>query len=205
MSDEVRHDGERASANAEPSTTLRGAAVAVDPRRVGAVALVLCVTALAVSGVVLLAAGARRNSQIDALKTDGSTISSTVTSCIGELGGSGSNLASYSCRVTYRVAQHRYDAALPGSGLSAPRSKVTIVIDQANPTLISTPGILATEHASASVFALPIALLVCALALGWGAVWRHRRRRAKEVGAQPSPRSLSDFGDDDRLGALGGV
>jgi len=204
VTDEAPRDAGDDRADVEASTTLRGAAVSVDPKRAGVVAGVLCVAALVVSGLVLLVAGAHQNAQITALKTRGQPAEATVVSCLGELGGSGSNGAGYSCRATYRVAGHEYRATLPGMGFSAPRTKVSIVVDGADPTLISTPRILASQHPSAQVFVLPLVLLGSALAIGW-VLWRRRDRGRIGGDVQPARRSLPESGGDDRLGALGGV
>lgn len=193
------------SNESESSTTLRGAAVAVDPRRAGQVLAGLCVAVLTVFGVVLLITGANTNAQINSLKTRGTIVAARATTCLGQVAGSGSNPTGYTCRATYRVSGRRYQATLPGTRLAAPGTKVTIVVDRSDPTLISTPGILARQHSTARVFILPITLLVCALGLGFVVLRRHRQRQPARGTGQSVSRSLSDLGDDERLGALGGV
>jgi hypothetical protein len=174
---------------------------------VGVVALILCIATLAVTGVLLLSAGAHQNAQVVGLETNGRPVEATVTTCVGQLGGSGSNGAGFACRAAYRFGGRVYVATLPGSDSFAPGTRVAIVVDAADPALISTPRLVATQHPSDRVYVLPAVLLACALVIAAVLVlWlrRHRRRSSRQE-AQSVSRSLPDLGDDDRLGALGGV
>jgi MYXO-CTERM domain-containing protein len=193
-----------APAPAEESTTLRGASVAVDTRLVGRVAVALCVAGLVVSGVLLLVAGAHKNDQIDALHANGVPTTATVSACIGQLGGSGSNNAGVSCDGTYRLGGHQYHSTLPVSTMVAPGTHLRLVVDRDDPLLVSTPSMVASEHSSSGVFVVPVVLLAAAAAIVGLVLWR-RRRSTRSAGRQPAGSSLSGLGEDDRLGALGGV
>lgn len=172
----------------------------VDPRRAGRVVLALCLAGVVITSVVLLVAGARKNSQIDALRLRGVPAVMTIGACQGLLGGSGSNPVGYACWGSFREAGRRYTEYLPGTDLHAPGSKVRIVTVADDPALVTTPGMLAGEHASPAVFLLP-AVLLGSVALGLAGLGLRRR-------AQPASRSRPSRLDVGRarLGeAAGGV
>ena len=107
--------------SSEPLSTLRGAGVNYDARKVGQVVVGLCLVTLAVLVVVFTVAGVHRNSQINELHHDGVPVTVTVTNCIGLMGGSGSNAAGYSCSGSFTVHGTHYTESLPGSGFHAGR------------------------------------------------------------------------------------
>jgi hypothetical protein len=148
-----------ADGSAEPLTTLRGASVAVDARAVGRVVVAICLASLAIVAAVLFVAGAHKNAQITGLQQHGDPVVDTVVACSGLLGGSGSNGAGYRCWGTFTVDGHRYTKDIPGNVLRTAGSKVLVIADTADPGLISTPSVLASEHASSGVFILPAVLL----------------------------------------------
>ena len=156
-------------------TTLRGAGVDVDVRRVGRVAVALCLVALAVVAVVLFVAGAHKNSQITRLRQDGVPVTVTVTGCLGLLGGSGSNAAGYACKGRFTLDGHRYVESVPGNVLRPVGTKVRAVAVAGDPPLLSTRHEVDTEHASGSVFIVPSILLVV-LAVAVGALVVKKRR-----------------------------
>lgn len=160
-----------------PVTTLRGAGVEVDGRRVGRVAVAACLVTLAVVVLVLFAAGARKNDQITRLREDGVAVRVTVSGCRGLMGGSGSNLAGYACAGTFTIGGHRYDEALPGNTFHAPGATLQAVTVPGDPALVSTVGAVATARATWRVFVLPT-ILLAVLGLLVGALLLRRRRSA---------------------------
>jgi hypothetical protein len=158
-------------------TTLRGAGVDVDVRRVGRVFVALCLVALAVLAVVLFVVGVHKNSQINRLRQHGVAVQVTVSGCLGLLGGSGSNAAGYACRGTFTLGGHRYNESIPGNSLRRPGSKVRAVAVSGDPPLLSTARAVATERASANVFIVPTILLVVLVLLLGVLVLRQRKRR----------------------------
>lgn len=166
----------------EPSNervgNLRGAGVDVDMRRLGQVVAGVCLVALVVAVVVLVVAGMDKNAQITRLRTQGVPVEVTVTGCLGQLGGSGSNAAGYSCRGTFTLEGHRYDEDLPGDTLLPPGTMLRGVTVPGDPALVSTPGAVAAEHTSRRVFILPIVLVVAAVLVG-GVLLLRRRRSAR--------------------------
>lgn len=158
--------------------TLRGAGVEADVRRVGRVVVGVCLVALAALVVVLFTAGADKNAQITRLRQHGVRVAVTVSGCLGLLGGSGSNAAGYACNGTFTLDGHRYSEAIPGNTFYRPRATVRAVTDPADPGLLSTAAMVATERPSWTVFILPGGLLAL-LALLVGVVLRRRRRPAR--------------------------
>ena len=162
-------------------STLRGASVEVDARRAAGAVVALCLVALAVSAAVLFATGANRNAQVSDLRAHGVPVAVRVSTCLGLLGGSGSNPVGYACTGTYVYAGHRYQAAIPGDRPYAPGSGARGVTVPDDPGLLSTPSVLRGEHASASVYLAPGALTVLFVAGLAGVGWRRRRRRTSRT------------------------
>jgi hypothetical protein len=161
-----------------PVAALRGATVSVDGHRVAQVAAGLVLATLAVLGVVFVVVGIDKNEQINELRAHGIPVTYVVSNCTGLLGGSGSNGAGYSCQGSYTVDGRRFFEDLPGSAHYAPGDRVSAISVRSDPSLLSTPAIVNSERASASVFILPVLLLcVCAL-LGLTVLLRHRRHRS---------------------------
>jgi hypothetical protein len=140
-------------------TTLRGATVAVDPRRAAQVTVAICMVTLAVLVVVFFAVGLHKNAQITSLKDHGVAVTDTARGCVGLLGGSGSNPVGYRCWGTFRIDGRAYTKDIPGTTLRAPGSKVAAVADPEDPGLVTTVSALRNEHASATVFIVPSILL----------------------------------------------
>lgn len=161
-------------ASAGSAMTLRGAAVEVDVRSAGRVVIVIGLAGLAALFAVLSLAGVQKNSQIERLRQHGIPVEVTVSGCLGLMGGSGSNLVGYQCRGTYTIGGHRYDEGIPGVGFHAPGSKLAGITVAADPALFTTAATLATEHASARVFVLPL-ILFCTELLLMGALFLRRR------------------------------
>ncbi len=160
--------------------SLRGAGVGtIDGRRVARVALGAVGVAAAVLTVILFVAGADKNAQITSLRTRGVPVEVTVTSCMGLLGGSGSNAAGYACQGTYVVGGHRYRQAIPGDVLRRPGSTVRGVTVPDDPELLSTARDVAGEHASWRVFIAPTVLALVLVAGGAALAVGRLRRRAR--------------------------
>ena len=160
----------------QPLSKLRGAGAAVDARAAGRVLLGVVLVTLAVLVVVFTVVGVHKNAQIYELRTQGVPVTFTVDSCIGLLGGSGSNGAGYACTGSYELGGHRYHEPLPGNAPHQPGTTVPAVAVPSDPTLVSTAEIVRTDHTSARVYVLPAVL--CAVLVGLLVVlvarWRRR-------------------------------
>jgi hypothetical protein len=141
----------------------------------------VAIATLAVLGVVFIVVGVNKNDQINELRSKGVPVTFVVSRCVGQLGGSGSNVAGYSCQGSYQIDGQRYSEPLPGSTYYVPGAHVPAVSVRSDPNLLSTPAIVSSEQSSASVFVLPIVLLAACALLGLVVVLR--RRRQPERGA----------------------
>jgi hypothetical protein len=135
---------------------------------------------LAVVTVVLFVAGADKNAQQSSLSRDGVPVSVTVTHCLAEMGGSGSNLTGYACTGTYTVDGTKYTESIPGNALHDPDSTVRGVTVPGNPSLLSTADIVRAQPPSWKVFIVPTILAVVLVALVVSILVR--RRRSHPVG-----------------------
>jgi hypothetical protein len=167
-----------ANSASEPVSTLRGAGVNYDARRVGHVAIGLCLVTLVTLVIIFTIAGVHRNNQISELHNDGVPVTVTVTHCLGLMGGSGSNAAGYSCTGTYSIHGTRYTESLPGTAFHNIGSTVPATAVPNDPALVSPDKILKSEHTTFNVFILPLVLLAV-LALLVALIVRVRRRRAR--------------------------
>jgi hypothetical protein len=164
--------------SSEPLSTLRGAGVNYDARRVGQVVVGLCLVTLAVLVVVFTVAGVHKNSQINRLHHDGVPVTVTVTHCFALMGGSGSNAVGDSCNGSFTLHGHRYTESLPGTALHKVGSTLPATAVPNDPALVSPNSILNSEHTSLSVFLLPLILLiVLALLVALTVFWQRRSRR----------------------------
>jgi len=176
--------------NPEPTpptvNSYRGGSVDVDVRRIARVGLVILLVGVTVLAVVLIVAGVHSNNQINRLRNDGVPVTVTVTGCLGLLGGSGSNAAGDACQGYFVVNGHRYSEAIPGSTFYRPGATFHAVRVPGDPALFSSVHTLQGEHASGSVFILPIVLLVLVLLIGGFLVIRRRRAAAQAAEKLPS-------------------
>ena len=180
-------------------STLRGAGVAADGRKVGRVVAVLAAAGLIVSAAIIFVAELHKNAQITELRSHGVNVEVTVTRCVGLLGGSGSNAAGYACRGTYEFGAKTYDEAIPGNVRRAPGSTVAGVISPSDPALVSTVAAVRAAEASWRVFVLPAVLAL----LGLLALVAFATRRSRDGGdPRPAP-GVSRIGP--RVGQIGGV
>jgi hypothetical protein len=171
----------------EPVTTLRGAHVEVDSRRVARGLIGASVLALAAVTVVLFAAGVHKNAQITSLRRHGVPIDVTVIKCLGVLGGSGSNAAGYSCRGTFVLNGKRYTHTIPGDTLLAPGTIVRLVTVESDPGLIATVNQVESDRTSRGVFILPTVLVVVLAALAAAIIVRSRRSSETVSSASTPP------------------
>ena len=161
--------------------TLRGASpVGVSGRFwavLGALVLVIFAVTLAVSFI----SAAHDNSRIERLKNHGITLSATVNSCIGNLGGSGSNASSYTCVATYAIATANYHEVVGRmSSFAAPGTRVAVVADPSQPSTIELASAVRSSSASNSVYVAPglLGVLFVAATLGYLRLLRRRVRLA---------------------------
>ena len=126
----------------------------------------LLLTAFAVVIIVSFISATNDNSRIDRLKTRGVSVVVTVTNCVGNIGGSGSNASGYTCHGTYVVGGVRYQEIIGSkSTLSSAGSKVQGVADPARPSTIELASAVARSSTSPSVYVVPSVLALFFIAL----------------------------------------
>jgi hypothetical protein len=162
----------------ESVAVLRGATVDVNTQRVVHFVLALLAVALASLSFTFFVSGLHHNTNITNLQRHGVTVSVTVSTCDGELGGSGSNLADYRCVGTFTLKGHLYNSTIPGHELRAVGSTSTFLTPSNSPGLLATLREVKGEKASWSVFILPSAFLLATLATVAVLARRHSRSSA---------------------------
>lgn len=172
--------------SAAPSVaSLRGAKVDVDPRKAARAVLAIVLATLVGIIAFLSIAGVRKNDQITELRDHGEPVAVTVASCLGELGGSGSNVAAYSCTGTYAVRGSAYTVALPGTAQLAPGRRLRGVVSEEDPSLFTLASVLAGEHASWRVFLTPLVLAVLLVVVLLALRQLRARARTRREGGRP--------------------
>ncbi len=99
---------------------------------------------------------AHDNARIDRLKTHGIAVHATIDSCVGNLGGSGSNASSFTCRARYLVAGTSYDEVVAlMSTFAAPGTRVAVVADPARHSTIELATAVASSQSSDGAYLIP--------------------------------------------------
>ena len=164
--------GERSGTRAtlSPSTppsdrvvSLRGPEVVSIGRKVWhrlvAVGLALSFVAL----IVNVVSTAHDNSRIERMKTHGIAVSVSVTRCIGNVGGSGSNGAGYTCQGDYSIAGTAYHELIGSmTTFAVSGTKVNSVADPSKPTTVILASALAKSTASPAAY-VPAGLMAIVL------------------------------------------
>ncbi len=159
-------------------STLRGASPVGVSRRFWAILGALVLVVFAVTLVVSFVSATHDNSRIERLKTHGITLSATVNSCIGNLGGSGSNASSYTCVATYAIAAASYHEVVGHmSSFAAPGTRVIVVADPSQPSTIELASAVKGSSPSNGVYLAPglLGVLFVALTVGYLRLLRRPR------------------------------
>ena len=91
-----------------------------------------------------------------------------MTTCLGQLGGSGSNAAGYQCRGSFTIDGRHYNEVIPGNTHRPLGTTVRGGDRPGRPGLISTTGRWPASSASWRVFLLPIVLAAALAPVGGG-------------------------------------
>jgi hypothetical protein len=146
--------------------SLRGA----EAQRIGGrfwfVVIVLASIVIAVFIAVSFVAAVNSNSRLERLKTGGIPVVVTVTNCTGNIGGSGSNAAGYTCYGKYRARGVRHHEIIGAkTTFSAAGTAVRAVADPKSPTSIELSSAVAASSPSDSAYLIPSILAVLFLCL----------------------------------------
>ena len=145
--------------------------------------------AFAVAIVVSVLSASNDNARIGRMKAHGVPVAVTVIECIGNIGGSGSNSAGYTCHGRYTVGSTSY-RELIGSKIafSAPGTVVRGVADPSRNSTVVLASALRTSVASPRAY-LPSGLLTIVLIILTLALLRVARRRERP--RRPPPAAAS--------------
>lgn len=156
--------------------TLRGAHTAAPRtgpwRVVGLIVLLL----VALSLVVSFFSAANDNARIARMKSHGIPVMVSVTNCVGQIGGSGSNNAGFVCQGTYRVRGTKYHESIGSMTTFATfGTLVHAVADPAKPSTIVLATALDRSTASDGAYLVPSVLSMMFVAVVVVVVRRRRR------------------------------
>jgi hypothetical protein len=153
---------------AEVTTSLRGPAVAGVGRRFWLVVSALGLLIFAVVLVVSFVSTANDNARTSRLKLHGIPVAVTVTQCFGNLGGSGSNAADYTCHGSYRVAGVRYEELIGSmTSFSRPGTIVRGVVDPSRHDAVVLATAVTASSTSSGTFVIESILSLVFLLLTW--------------------------------------
>ena len=171
--------GEDSTVRDEEPSGLRAVTATSGGKTVGAVCLLLGLLLLAGLSIGLLLGAASENSRAQRFSTQGIAADARVESCLGQLGGSGTNAAGYACTVSYSVDGVAHRAIIGGLTTFVPTGKhLSAVVDPQDSGVIFTTGAARAMHASSSRYVVPVLLLVLTAGLGTVSIrwWRRRPR-----------------------------
>ncbi|MGA2294740.1 MAG: hypothetical protein ABSG24_05890 [Acidimicrobiales bacterium] len=164
-----------ARANDEPPldrhvSSLRGAAGASVGRRFWLVAGALGLVVFTAALVVGFLSVAHDHARVERLKDHGIPVTVTVIDCIGNVGGSGSNGAGYTCRGHYTVGATSYRELIGSmTTFSASGTKVRAVADPAHHSSVTLASAVEASSTSSGSFVvlglLSLGLVALTLAL----------------------------------------
>jgi hypothetical protein len=158
-------------------STLRGAAAQPIGRQFWNVTGILLIAALAIIVIISFVSAVNDIARINRLKFHGVPVVVTVTNCAGNIGGSGSNAAGYTCRGVYEIKGNTYHEIIGSKAtLSTAGSEVRCVADPARPSTIELTSAVASTSTSAAPFVVPSLLALLLLTL---VVTLFRRRSQK--------------------------
>jgi len=159
--------------------SLRGAAAVGVGRRFWVVMAALGLIAFAAFLVVSFISATNDNARINRMKDHGIPVVVTVSTCIGNLGGSGSNASSYTCTGVYAARDTSYHEVIGAmSSFVTPGTRVRAVADPGRPSTVELASAVASSKASNGAYVVPslLALAFLAVALTFLRLIRRARR-----------------------------
>ena len=171
-----------ASSVSGPSTPLRGPQVAQPSRVVGAWLLIAWAVASIGISVALFATAIGNTSRVSRVKNHGIETVASVTLCRGNLGGSGSTLASYTCSGRYVIGGNRYVSVIGGLGtFTQTGTIVPVIADPKDLAVIETVMVAKSGHVGVISYAVPAVLFVTSLGFGAMGIMMRQRRVDQDI------------------------
>jgi len=160
------------------SQRLRGPSVARQPRLAGSALRWALLGVWVVSLAIETTANEQNNARLTRLQQHGIATHITIRSCIGNLGGSGSTGAGFTCSGSFQVAGIHKVATVNGlSTFESPGATVIGVIDPSNLDYVATTSSVAASHTTAPPVAVTSALGLLIAASGFDILRRRRTHR----------------------------
>jgi hypothetical protein len=178
----------RYEASDRPSDKTRQTAVAGAVFRIPPIVQWVILAVMVVLIALLFVGGVHSNNQKTRLRQHGVPVDLVVTSCYGVAAGSGSTPSTFTCNGQYTLDGQRHTEVIGGdTTYHAAGVHLRGVAVPGDAALLSTVESVAAEHASISVFIVPIALSAVMIALVLWAVGVRRRRDHSGQKAVPPP------------------
>jgi hypothetical protein len=158
------------------TTSLRGAEPAKIGRTFWLVTGASTLVVFAAIIVVSFLSATNDNARIDRMKLRGIPVTVIVTSCVGNIGGSGSNVTGYTCRGTYTLGSTHYREIIGSmSNFAVPGTSERALVDPSRHSTLELSSAVRASTASPKKYVAPglLGLVLVALAL---ALWRVARR-----------------------------
>jgi len=147
-------------------SALRGPTAQPIGRGFWLIAGALLIAVLTVIVTVSFVSAVNDNARINRLRSHGIPVVVTVANCVGNIGGSGSNGAGYTCRGAYRINGVTYHEVIGSkTTLSKVGTKVRCVADPARLSTIELSSAVAASSASPSNYVVPSLLALVLIAL----------------------------------------
>lgn len=183
------------SATDDTISSLRGAAPGTIGRTFWLLAATVGLAVFAVVLVVNFLSVASDNSRIDRMKSHGISVNVTVTGCIGNIGGSGSNVSGYTCRGDYSLGGITYHEVIGSlSTLAASGTTVQGTVDPTRHSTVELSSAVKSSKVSSSGYVAPglLSIVLVGLALALVRVTRTNRRSTSNSKATPGSDSAKN-------------
>ncbi len=156
---------------------LRGAASKSLQRRSWYLLGALGLVAFAVVIAVAFASVVNHNASVSRLKNGGIHVTVIVESCLGNIGGSGSNSAGFTCHGHYRIGNTPFHELIGSlTTYVAPGTSVQGVVDPAQPSKVVLASAVRRSNPSEAAFIAPVILLFLFLTLSVLLIGKARRQ-----------------------------
>jgi len=185
--DQPRDDSRQEGLDSSPTRggsdevpVLRGAAPAAVRRGLWIYAGALCLAVFAAILVVSFLSISNDNARVSRMKAHGIPVSVTVTGCLGNIGGSGSTSAGYTCRGDYTIHGATYHELIGSmTTFAAAGTTVPGVVDPSHHGTVVLSSFVRSASASPWRFVTPSILTIVLIALSLG-LWNvaHRAQRS---------------------------
>jgi hypothetical protein len=185
-SSETRSSAARDATPGHRVASLRGAEAASLGRHFWVRAATIGLAFFAVAIALSFASTLNDHSRIDRMKAHGVPVSVAISNCVGNMGGSGSNVAGYVCRGTYTVDGKKYNEIISSmTTFATPGSRVSAIADPSQHGYVALASAIQHSSSSSAAFVVLIILTVILMLLA-ALLFRLARRQSPGENAPPT-------------------